>query len=581
MRIGALKRKEIWIVFLPIVLGIISFFTVIGPRALSPTNIAWIREGDPATHYLGWLFFRNSDWSFPIGLNPRYGLEISNSVVYSDSIPLLAIIFKPFSVLLPQTFQYFGLWLLTCFVLQAWFSWKLIGLISENTVIRLLGAGLLVFAPPMMMRMNAHLSLVGHFLIVAALYFVLRPRLERRLLTWGLLLAVSALVHPYLLAMATLLWLVDLIGRSTLLERSMASRAGEFLTLTMTIAFLCWQAGYFTVGSGVAERGYGHYRMNLLSVFDASVFDTYEWSYILKSIANASGDYEGFNYLGLGVLILVFWSLPCLVNGRIDLGAQLRRRKTLFVALVGVTLFALSNNTGIGIYNVEILLPEALISVANIFRSSGRMFWPAFYAIVFTIIFVIVRGFNKRTTIFLLSLALVFQVADTSAGWKRIRQIYMVKRSAEWESEFHDPFWVDAGHRYQKVRWVFPKNISPHWYSIASYAGRYGMATDAVYLARVGKQATATAHDMALHALQTGKYEPDALYILDEHAVRQAIVSLNPRDDLLARIDGFNVLAPGWISCDECRQPPKRMARFDIIPAEQYSGPKNSDRQLR
>lgn len=168
-----------------ILLGIGAFFAVIGPRPLYPTNIAWLRIGDPAQHFLGWHFFRNSDWSFPIGLNPSYGLELSNAVLFSDSIPLLAFLFKPFSSYLSEPFQYFGIWLLTCFILQAWIGWKLVGLVSNNGVIRVLGAGLFAFAPPMISRVLGHLSLVGHFVVLAALYLSLRPAQERRALTWG------------------------------------------------------------------------------------------------------------------------------------------------------------------------------------------------------------------------------------------------------------------------------------------------------------------------------------------------------------------------------------------------------------
>jgi len=62
---------------------------VVGPRVLHPTNIAWLDNDNMATCFLGWHVFRNSPWSFPIGLNPQYGLELSNSIVMSDSNPFL------------------------------------------------------------------------------------------------------------------------------------------------------------------------------------------------------------------------------------------------------------------------------------------------------------------------------------------------------------------------------------------------------------------------------------------------------------------------------------------------------------
>src|SRR5690606_34749860 len=108
-----------------------------------------------------------------------------------------------------EAFQYFGIWLLTCFVLQAWFSWKLLSLISESVLIRTLGIGFFLLAPPMLWRLTAHTSLVGHFFIITALYLSIRPHLHRRKLAWGTLLTAAALVHAYLLAMVFLIWCAD------------------------------------------------------------------------------------------------------------------------------------------------------------------------------------------------------------------------------------------------------------------------------------------------------------------------------------------------------------------------------------
>ena len=79
-------------------IGLFGFWLIMGSEVLNPLNIAWLGDGyDPTQHYLGWVFYRHSPWTFPIGLNPSYGLEISSAVVFSDSIPVLAFLFKPFA----------------------------------------------------------------------------------------------------------------------------------------------------------------------------------------------------------------------------------------------------------------------------------------------------------------------------------------------------------------------------------------------------------------------------------------------------------------------------------------------------
>lgn len=532
---------------LPLLLGVVGFFAVVGPRALYPTNIAWLRDGDPATHFLGWVFFRNTDWTFPLGLNPRYGLEISSAVIYSDSNPLFAVLFKALSPVLPEPFQYFGLWLLLCFVLQAWFAWKLVGLLSDSPAIRALGTGFFIFSPPMIWRLYGHFSLVGHFLIVAALYLVLCPQLRRRWLKWGLLLAVAASVNGYLLAMVAALWLTDLAGRTTSGRQTAGLSLGELAALATTSAFVCWQAGYFSIEGGVGGAGYGYYRMNLLAILDPD-----NWSYLLKDLPAAEGDYEGFNYLGLGGLVLLLFAVPSLASGRARVIAGAGKRPFLILALVGLTLFSVSNKIGFGTQQFELPLPDVLLEAASVFRSSGRMFWVVFYALLFAMICVILRGHGTRAAVGILSVALFVQVADTHSGWAGIRKRLMVKASSEWPSALQDPFWNEAASRYAKVRWLLAANPSRHWLELSTYAANHGLSTDAVFLARIDASKLDRARLRGLEALNSGRYEPDTLYLLEDRLLLKAAMTLDPQRDLLAKLDGLNVLAPGWKTCARC-----------------------------
>ena len=114
------KENQLKDFFYSLLLGFVVFYIVTGFEIISPINISWLefKKGDQATYYYGWLSYRNSPWTFPVGLNPNYGLELSSSIVFSDSIPLLAIFFKSISYILPKNFQYFGAWILFCFVFQ-------------------------------------------------------------------------------------------------------------------------------------------------------------------------------------------------------------------------------------------------------------------------------------------------------------------------------------------------------------------------------------------------------------------------------------------------------------------------------
>ncbi|MGE8096804.1 DUF6311 domain-containing protein [Pseudomonas fluorescens] len=532
---------------LPLLMGVVAFFMVIGPRALDPQNIAWLESGDPATHYLGWTFFRHSPWTFPLGLNPSYGLELGSAIIFSDSNPLLALLFKPFNSILPETFQYFGIWLLACFVLQAWFAWKLLGLVTPSVALRVLGSGLFLFSPPMFLRMGGHLSLAGHFLILAALYLALHPGVQKRRVAWGALLAATAMIHAYLLAMVALIWVADVAGRTLKGELTRRTAFIEVVLLFLLVSLCCWQAGYFSIADGMASGGFGLYRMNLLAPIDSS-----GWSLILPDLPEASGDYEGFNYLGLGTLVLAICACVVLLRRTTDFGSAVRRLPVLLLALIGLTLFALSNEIGVGLLSVHYPLPEKIIKLANIFRASGRMFWPVFYAIVFAVIFLVVRGNRPRTALCLLALALVVQVVDTCNGWRGVWHARMMTPASEWSTALHDPFWSSAAAHYANIRSLLPQNQSQTWLALAYYASTHGLKTDTAYLGRMSSTALEHAQQKAGQMLVTGQFDPDSLYILDESAMLDVVKSVNSDTDLLARIDGLVVLAPGWKKCAEC-----------------------------
>ena len=88
----------------------------IGFENLNVLNTKWLFTGDDrSAHQIGWYFFKDDTWRFPLGSNPNFGHDIGNSIVYSDSIPLFALIFKSLDFLLPEQFQYFSLWFIFCF----------------------------------------------------------------------------------------------------------------------------------------------------------------------------------------------------------------------------------------------------------------------------------------------------------------------------------------------------------------------------------------------------------------------------------------------------------------------------------
>lgn len=275
------------------------------PSVLNPTRVDWILNGSPDlfAHWLGAHYFRCSPLlQWPLGANPYYGLEISTSIVYCDPIPILAYLAKALNFFLPRMFQYMGPWFLVCMLLQAYFAWKLLGNFTKDRWLPVLGTIPFLLSPPMMFRFPMHAALVGHWVILAAfcLYFAGRQCVFR----WVLLVALSALIHPYLLLMCLAIFLSDVIHRHMSKERSIA-QSGCVVFISLGLLFLTmWSAGYFD-GTPSAASGFGRFKANLLTFLDSN-----GWSVVLPDLPNASHDErEGFAYLGLGTIGALLFSL--------------------------------------------------------------------------------------------------------------------------------------------------------------------------------------------------------------------------------------------------------------------------------
>lgn len=100
--------KRININIVAALLGGIAFVLIYGVKILNPLYTDWLLTGgDLSQHYLGWEFFRRSDWYFPLGLTDQLAYPLKTSVIYTDSIPIFAVFFKLFRSILPRQFSVF------------------------------------------------------------------------------------------------------------------------------------------------------------------------------------------------------------------------------------------------------------------------------------------------------------------------------------------------------------------------------------------------------------------------------------------------------------------------------------------
>jgi len=545
------------------------FTAICGMSVLDPDNVGWLRYGDPAQSFLGWSYFRISPWSLPPGANPHYGMEISSSIFFSDSIPLFAFIFKILRPIL-EVQQYHGWWLLLCFFLQGICGWLLMGLAVRHMITRLLGAVLLCTMPFLLWRLYGHYALMAHWLLLLALWLAIAPPNRRWPFVWASLLCIAALVHSYLLAMTVALWVSDLARRALTFPAGnrrlgLVYLAAEVLVIPGAVALCLWAAGFFIIRSGHAAGGFGVYAMNLLAPIDSDGL----WSRLLPDLPNGKNRDAGSNFLGLGLLGLLGAACMAVISRPRLLRVPLHRAPLILV-IIGLVAFAISNRIVVAGTDWWVLpLPRRVLDLADILRASERMFWPVAYALTLLGVFLIARSWGGRSAALGLGLAVLVQVADGSAGWPPLRAQFQPPSADRAWQPLHSEFWNLAARNYARVRRLPVADKVAGWDIVGRWTSVSKLPTDMIYLARVDQRALAASRAASEQALLSGQAEPGTLYILGEgtSAVALAALALNPATDLLAHVDGFLVFAPNWKQHHAVPAGVREVTQSEVLPA--------------
>jgi hypothetical protein len=528
-----LIRDNAYRFLLPSLIGIIIFIWFTGGTILDPKQIDWIigHPGDPAQHYMGWQAFRHAPMlQWPFGLDKNYGEALGASIVFSDSLPLFAIPFKLFRSFLPADFQYMGLWILLCFILQAVFASELISKFSNDRRVILLGAGLLTLSPAMLWRLYGHEALIGHWAILAGLNFYFSDR--RKWLKWAILLCIVSWVHAYLFVMTASIWGVDVLRHRSKSRSQMVWAASAFGTLA-SVVFCMWFAGYF-IGGSVTGGGFGEFRTNLLSFFNPHD----AWS-ILGTGAVHGGDYEGFAYLGLGNIALIAFAIYAFVRNRKTAYIDRKVVKPLMILCALMFLYALSNRVIAGSHELfHYPLPKFLHRFTDTFRCSGRFIWPVIYMLEGTAIFLIVRLVSPMRTVGFLAACLLIQVVDISRAPDVFKHLWNTSAPQVLPSAF----WTSVQSKYRRVAIVPPvgNSILP----ITLWALTNDMSINEVDRARLGGSDLEAAQQEVISEIEQRRFRADTIYIFRNKTYLPFVTANATEKDFVGVVDGYYVLAP-------------------------------------
>ena len=486
--------KRININIVAALLGGIAFVLIYGVKILNPLYTDWLLTGgDPSQHYLGWEFFRRSDWYFPLGLTDQLAYPLKTSVIYTDSIPIFAVFFKLFRSILPQQFQYFGIWGLLCFVLQGYYAAKILGERSSSKTVILAGSIFFIVSPIMVFRMYYHTALAAHWLILLAIYFYSKHEKEYRdifkpVMQWGILGILIGSIHLYFVPMCGAI-LLGYILCSIWKERKIRIRffypgisfsVGLFLTVYLL--------GGFSSGADTGTNNLGLFSFNLNAFLNPMSYSTllkntslWDWPFYTQ------GQYEGFSYLGMGIILLCACGIVLMIRN------IFRRRKPsvyqIMTVLMSVGLIVMAASPTIT-WNDKLLLQlpysSTLYKYWGIFGSCGRMAWPVVY---FLMIFGITSIGNmkwkrKEISNVIIILACLVQVIDLSGQLYKRPENYSKK--VVYQSPLAGTVWDDiiSTGEYKHVVWVTHNVDHDDVIQVAVYAMRNDMTMGNFYFAR-------------------------------------------------------------------------------------------------
>ncbi len=502
----------------------ISFFCllgILGIENISFRNTSWLHDGDESTYnQLSWYFFQNDIWRFPLGSNPNYGEELSNSIVLTDSVPLLAFFFKFIKPFIQTNFQYFSFWYFICFFLQLFFSYQILKKFTDSIPYSIVGSLFFLIAPIFIYRIDYHVGLSGQWLLLCTLYLGLIHKIDKSKVLWILLIILSSLIFLYFTVTILIVYSVLRILNFYFEKENLFKVGKDFFIISVITLLTLYIAGYFEIRFlDSVGMGFGNYKLNFLSIFDpVNSFHGISWSWFLPDIKLSAGEeIEGFNYFGLGQWIMFLFALSLFISKNYRKKILLIENKKeikifLFISFF-FTFWALSNKISLGSYTFEIPINEYIFGTLSLFKATGRLFWIVTYFLMILSIIIIYKCFDKKKSISILILLLTIQIADTSAGIKK--KVYFNKPLDE-TIKLKDQIWDDLFKRYKIVKTTYPINWSRFVKYFAPYMEKYNIEKTNVFMSgRVNRKAAAEARYELYDNFREKKLSPNTVYLVE------------------------------------------------------------------
>jgi len=475
-----IKKQNI--IFFYIITAFLFTLYILGLDYVNPNNQSWLFENDRASDLLVWKYFFNDEWRFPLGGNKNFGLDISNSIVYSGSPPLLSFFFKIFKFLLPANFNFFSIFIFLSLFLQIYFGYLIIYKITKNQLFSIFSSFLFIFTPIFLFKLKFHFSLISHWLILSYFYInflnISYKEKKNKLL---LLILISSLIHFYFTIM---ILLMVFISRTTTFyfDKKYFNFFKDTIFYLLPLLLLMYLVGYFMISPlSAIGGGYGHYNLNMIAFFNPNL-EGVSWSKFIPIIYRDNS--ESFSYLGLGI-ILILVNLLFYLSFKFK-KIDLKKNLSLIIIFFIFYILAVSNNiefANLLIFKIE--LNKYLYGMLSIIRASTRMVWPCIYIILIFGIYSIFKSYSNKTSLILIFFLLCLQITDISNG---IKQFKFGKIYNSIETKFNDERLKKINAKYEILSATNVYNENNDFHKLAPFLATFMPKTEIVYLSRIDRK---------------------------------------------------------------------------------------------
>ena len=412
---------------LAVIISVVYIVLTYNSEFLWGNGAFWkIQLNDVGGHLTGLRFYVRDEWRFPLFHTKTLHYPDGANIIFTDSLPLMAVVAKILFKTTGLEWNYFGCWVIFS---NIFFGLSII-VFLDSLKIRSIPVSVvaLLFGFSVFPYINRtfHIALSSHFLIILALALYYRSQDANRFkgsLIWFLVLLVICLhVHFYLFAISSLIAIASLLTMclKRRISLSQVFRYGGIATFVLLCVMFC--SGYISFGSsqGYSSLGsaVGKASMNILS----PVLPVHSSFFPDPPFSDPTGNQfrEGLNYLGASVLILV---LIVLIRHPRTVKHGIADHPLLALLCLGLFFFSLSSKIYCGSHLIaEIPLVPGVETLYKTLRASGRFFWPCIYLI--TLLPVAVLWRTKPDSKIILVLLFFLAIAQNVEVWplrERIR----------------------------------------------------------------------------------------------------------------------------------------------------------------